>query len=312
MENFMISVQVVTPLFLAISFGYFLKWVGILEEDVLFKLNAMVYKAFFPLLMFHNIYQSDISKVIDGKLILFAVVFLLILVIALICLVPKLEKENTRRGVLIQAIYRSNFIIFGLTMVTTIYGTEESGSVAVLVAVIIPLFNIIAVLVLELFRGNEIDIKRVLYSVAKNPLIIGAVFGIAASVFPFKLPLVVISTIDDFASMTSPLALIVLGATFHFSAFHKMLKPIFIGVLGRLIIVPGIGIPLAIYFGFRGSALMGLLAMFGSPTAISSYPMAQQMGGDGELAGQLVVFSSAFSMISIFLWIFGLKQLGYL
>lgn len=312
MENFIISVQVVIPLFLSISFGYFLKRVGVLEEEMLFKLNTMVFRAFFPLLMFNNIYQADIGKVIDVSLILFAVLFVLLMTMALLWIVPRIEKQNNRRGVLIQAIYRSNFIIFGLSLVTTLYGSEHTGSVAVLVAIIIPIFNVIAVVVLEMFRGNAIQLGRVIRGVIKNPLIVGAVCGIVASFIKLPIPAVVAATIDDFASVTTPLALIVLGGTFRFSAYHKFLKPLVIGVLGRLVIVPGIGVPIAIYLGFRGAPLMGLLAMLGSPTAISSFPMAEQMGGDGELAGQLVVFTSAFSIITIFLWIFCLKQWGFL
>lgn len=308
MQNFMLSIQIVLPLFLSISYGYFLKRIGVLEEKLLFKINGIVFHAFFPLLMFQNIYHTKIENVMNIKLICFAVLFLFLLVGILCVVIPKVEKENTKRGVLIQAVYRSNFIIFGLFLVSSLYGEEKTGITSVMIAVIVPLFNMIAVVVLEIFRGGTIHFISIVKKVLKNPLIIGAIFGITAMILSIKLPKPVEETIKSFSSITTPLALVVLGGTFRFSVFHKYIKQLFIGIIGRLIIVPFVGISIGILLGFRNVELVSLLAMTASPVAISSYPMAEQMGGDGELAGQLVIWTSALSIVTIFLWIFGLKQ----
>lgn len=308
MENLIVSLNVVIPLFLSIGYGYFLKRIHILSEDILYKLNAVIFRAFFPLLMFKNIYQTNIESAFQLRLILYAVMMLIVMIAVLFITIPFIEKENMKRGVLIQAIYRSNFIIFGLSLVSSVYGEESTGVTSVLIAVIVPLFNIFAVIILEAFRGEKIHFLHSVQAVCKNPLIIGAVFGMVAMLFSIHLPKVIESTISNFASITTPLALIILGGTFQFSSFHKFIKQLCIGVLGRLIIVPAIGLGTAVFLGFRGVELLSLFAMFGSPIAISSYPMAQQMGGDGQLAGQLVVWTSAFSIITIFLWIFFMKN----
>ena len=310
MENLIVSLNVVIPLFLSIGYGYFLKKINILSEDILYKLNTIIFHAFFPLLMFKNIYQTNIESVFELKLILYAVIMLIFMIVVLFITIPFIEKENAKRGVLIQAIYRSNFIIFGLSLVSSVYGEASTGITSILIAVIVPLFNIFAVIILEIFRGEKIHFLRSVQTVCKNPLIIGAVLGIIAMIFSIRLPRIIKSTISNFASITTPLALIILGGTFQFSSFHKLIKQLCIGVLGRLIIVPAIGLGIAILLGFRGIELLSLFAMFGSPIAISSYPMAQQMGGDGQLAGQLVVWTSAFSIITIFLWIFFMKSFG--
>ena len=87
-------------------------------------------------------------------------------------------------------------------------------------------------------------------------------------------------------------------------------KQLTIGVLGRLVFSPLLMVSVGILLGFRNEMLIPLLIMSGAPTAVSSFPMAQQMDGDGELAAGLVVFTSGFAILSMFLWIFVLKQIG--
>ncbi len=92
-----------------------------------------------------------------------------------------------------------------------------------------------------------------------------------------------------------------------FQAIGKNLRSLAIGVLGKTIIVPLLTIPIAVLCGFRGIELLSLTILFASPTAVSSYTMAEAAGHDGELAGQQVVFSSLVSLLTVFLWIFALK-----
>ena len=71
-------------------------------------------------------------------------------------------------------------------------------------------------------------------------------------------------------------------------------------------------IALGILLGFRNETLVPVMIMFGAPTAVASFTMAQQMEGDGELAAELVVFTSGFAILTIFFWVFVLKQLGFI
>ena len=109
-----------------------------------------------------------------------------------------------------------------------------------------------------------------------------------------------------------PLALVVLGGSFAIGSVKGNLRPLTIGLVGRLLVMPALFLPFGVLLGFRGPELLGLMVMLGAPTAVSSYTMAQQMGGDSELAGELVVFGTMLSVITIFLWTFLLKSLGYL
>lgn len=160
MENLILSLNVVLPLFLMIVLGYALKLLRVWDTHTINGMNTVVFKVFLPLLLFMNVYQTDIKGVFNLKLMLFAIISVLLIFIISWIFICFIEKENRKRGVLIQAIFRSNFVIFGVPIATSLCGAQSTGSAALLVAVIVPLFNVLAVVTLETFRGSRIDIKK--------------------------------------------------------------------------------------------------------------------------------------------------------
>ena len=226
-------------------------------------------------------------------------------------IIPLIEKENRKRGVLIQTIFRSNFVLFGIPVVLSLFGDQGAGITSLLIMVVVPLFNFLAVIVLEVFRGGEISIEDIARGIIKNPLIISSVLGLIMMLMEIKLPIFLEKTIGDISKIATPLALIILGGSFEFNKIKGNIRNIFIGVVGRLIIIPSIFVPIAITMGFRNVELASVLIMFSAPTAVSSFTMAQQMDADSELAGQLVVFTTGFSIVTIFFWILVVKELGY-
>jgi hypothetical protein len=166
--------------------------------------------------------------------------------------------------------------------------------------------------VLEVFRGKKISIKNILKGIKKNPLILASALGIIFLLLKIKLPNMIESTLSGLSKVATPLALVVLGGSFSFTKIRGNIKQILIGVLGKILIIPLIFIPLSIYLGFKNVELIALVVMFASPTAVASFTMAQQMDGDEALAGNLVVFSTAFSILTMFVIIFLLKQFSYI
>lgn len=312
MDNFILSFNVVMPLFLTMLFGYLLKLTHFLDDEFLAKLNRLSFNCFLPIMLFMNVYgaSGDLSEVFNFKLLAYASGAVLVCTLLLCLIIPKIEPENRRRGVLIQGIYRSNFAIFGIPIANSLYGSEGSAVTAIVIAVVVPFFNILAVIVLESFRSGKTSLKTITKQIIKNPLIIGSVLGILFLLTGLKLPIFLEKTVGDISKIATPLALIILGGSFHFSSVKTHLKQLILGVTGRLVLVPLIFIPIAMALGFRDVELATLIALFGAPTAVSSYTMAQQMGGDSELADHLVVFSALFSAITMFLWIYLAKSLG--
>lgn len=312
MNNLILSFNVVVPLFVNIMFGYFIKKIGLVDSNTLKIMNNVTFKTFLPLLLFYNVYKTDLDGTINKKLMIFAPTVIFIVCIITTILILMIEKENKRRGVLIQAIFRSNFVLFGLPVIISLFGDESAGVTSMLIAVVVPIFNFLAVIILEIFRGGRIDVKKIVKGIITNPLILSSMAGLILLFLNIKLPYFIEKSINDISKIATPLALIILGGSFEFNKVSGNIKQIFIGVMGKLIIVPIIFIPIAIKLGFRYIELATLMIMLTAPTAVSSFTMAEKMDGDGELAGQLVVFSSAASVFTIFIWIFIIKQLGYI
>jgi len=309
-KNLILSFNVVAPLCLVMALGYFLKYIKILDKSSVKVMNNATFKVFLPTLLFYNIYTTDLGSVFDPKLMIFAAMSIVVLFGVLFLFIPIIEKDNSKRGVMIQGIFRSNFVLFGIPVATSLVGEGKVGTTALLIGVIVPLFNFLAVVCLETFRGGSINIKKIIRGIVTNPLIIGAFLGLLLLILNIKLPVFIVSTIKDISKMATPLSLTLLGASFSFSNIKKYLRETIIVVIGKLIITPLIFILISYYCGFRGVSLLSLMIMFASPTAISSFQMAIQMDGDSDLASQIVVFTSAFSIVTVFCWIFILKELA--
>ena len=310
MENFILSFNVVTPLFIIMSLGYYLKYIKLLDKQTLNVMNSVCFKVFLPILLFFNIYQSDVKNSFNINLITFSVSSIVILFIVLCFLIPKIEKDNKKRGVMIQGIFRSNFVIFGMPIATSIYGEGNIGTTALLIAVIVPLFNLLSVISLELFRDGEINLKKILKGIITNPLIIASAIGILFVTLNITLPKFIEKSVSDIAKIATPLSLILLGGSFSFSHIKEYLNHTIIIVFNKLIFVPLIFIPIAIKLGFRGIELLTILLIFAAPVAVSTFQMSKQMDGDSILAEQSIVFTCLFCIPTVFLWILTLKQLS--
>jgi len=195
-----------------------------------------------------------------------------------------------------------------MPVATAIYGDGNIGTTALLIAVVVPLFNLLSVISLEVFRNGDIDYKKILKGIITNPLIIASFIGIIFILFKLKLPTFLEKSVSDVSKIATPLSLILLGGSFSFSNVGSYLKKTIFVVFNKLVFVPLIFIPISIAFGFRGIELLTLLLVFASPVAVSSFQMAKQMDADSILAEQSIVFSCLFCIPTVFLWIAILKQ----
>lgn len=309
MENFILSLNVVLPLFLIMAVGYLLRRIGLLDDAVLPKLNSLVFKAFLPMMLFNNIYHSDLESMMNPKLILTAVVSILVIFGVLCLVIPRIEKDGPRRGAMVQGIFRSNYIIFGVPIVSGVFGEQGLGVVSILSAFAIPLFNVLSVVALEIFSHGTVNKNRIVKGIVTNPLIIASLLGVVFLLAGIPIPTPVEEALADMSAIATPLGLVSLGGFFKFADTKRYLKQLIIVVAGRLVVCPAIFLPVFVSMGFRGVDLMALATMMGAPIAVSSFIMAQQQGADADLAGQAVVYTALFSIFTMFLIIFGLKQL---
>lgn len=310
MQSLVLSFNCIAPIFLLMLTGYILKALKIADKAGFDTVNRLIFKAFLPTLLFYNIYSTESANVVNPKLIVFAIIGTLAVFAVGYMLVFVLSKENSKRGVMLQGFFRSNYAILGLPLVEYICGGKTSGLSSLMVAIVVPLFNVLAVVSLERFRGGKANAVKIFKGIATNPLIIGCILGLVFYALGIKLPAVIEKAVSDISKIASPLAIIVLGASFTFKSIKGSIKELSAILALRLVIVPAVAIFFAVMLGFSGEALACTLIVFGAPVAVSSFSMAQQMGGDEDLAAQAVVMSSLLCLVTLFLWIFLIESLG--
>ncbi len=313
LESFNVAFNAVAPFLILLGIGFLIVRTGLADRDFMNRLNTLNFKVFFPFLMFNNVYGAKPENMPSLKLMLTGSLSVILLVILLVIIVPKIEKENPRRGVIIQGIFRSNFIIYGIPLTTSVFGTAKSSVCGIMILLMVSIFNIAGVIVLELFReGGKIRPGKLLLGIVKNPLLQGCVLGLLFYLLQIRLPEFIEKPVSSLSSLASTLALVVLGANLKFDELRRNRRTVTIVLVIRLILLPLIMVPFAWLIGLRGVELFLIMIIFGTPVATSSYPMAQNMGGDGPLAGQLVFVSTVASLGTIFLFIFAMSRLGLL
>ena len=310
MESLKLSFEAITPIFLLMALGYLLKRIRFADKKVFDGINKLVFHIFLPVLLFYNIYQTEPAEVFDLKLIVFMFAAVLCVFVIGYFAVFLLTKENPKRGVMLQGFFRSNYAILGIPLVGYICGAGAGGVSSMMAAFVVPLFNVLAVISLERFREGSVNIKGICKGIVTNPLIIGCIIGALFLGFDITLPKVLEQSVNDISRLATPLAVLALGASFTFSDIRGYARELTIVVLVRLVLVPFLGLTAAGILGFHGEAIACMLVVFGSPVSVSSFAMAQQMGGDEKLAAQVVVVSSVFCLVTLFFWIFSLHFLG--
>ena len=306
----MISANAVLPMCLVMALGYGARCLGWIHREEISNINKVAFRIFLPCLLYYNVYCSDLSGSFDPLLMAYAVGGVLLTFGLSLGYTLLTEKLPERRGVMIQGMFRSNYVIMGIPVATALLGADQLGTVSILIAVVVPLFNMLSVVVLEVFRGQKPKPLHILGQIAKNPLVIGSVLGILTLAAGIRLPHILEQTIQNISAIASPLQLFLLGAFFQFSGLKTYRRELVTVSAAKLIVAPGLFLGLGALLGFRGVAFVSLIGVFASPTAVNSFTMAQQMGGDAELAGDIVVTTSAVSILTMFLWIFLFKSLG--
>lgn len=292
-----------------------MRQIKFISDDFLGQLNRFVFKFCLPLMLFQDIRTSYSGDFSNTKLILASIIGISVVIFLSFLIVPVLVKRKGQRGSIIQGIYRSNFLIYGLPLATGMYGEAAISSISMLMGIMIPFYNIAAVIILSIYSETEtqkVTVKRILKDIVKNPLIIGCFFGILGGIIHLRLPTFIDLPLGQLARTAAPLALFVMGGEFKFRSLKNNLTKVIAVSICRLILVPVAALSIFIALGFRNVDLAVLVSIFATPTAMASYIMAKNMGNDGQLSAQIVVLTTACSSITIFFIILFLRINGYL
>ena len=310
-QHFIVALKAIIPLFILIGMGIYVRWRKMLTDTELQHVNAMVFHVFFFCMMFYNMYTTTIATAFRPRLMAFTVTALFVMLLISGIVVCTVEKDNRSRGAMLQGLFRSNFVLLGLPLVENIFGPEAVAVPTMMIAVVSPIYNIVSIFILESFRGKgHFSLASSFAKVLQNPMIVGALLGLFFVITGISVPEPLLKPVRQIAYCTSPVALLILGASFRFGTVSEEKRNLAILVLGRLLVIPALVMGTAYYMGFRGVDFVTILCIFATPCAVASFAMAQQLGSNAELAGNGVVVTSAFSSITLFFWVVLFKALG--
>ena len=309
-SNFFVATGAVIPIFILISIGLLIRKMQLLTDTELNHVNRMVFRVFFAIMMFYNVYHADFTVPIHLSLLVFAGTGVLAMCALFTAIIVAIEPSNKRRGAMSQAIWRSNFVLLGIPIVANIFGDDQVVVPTVLISVVIPIYNVMSVIILEYFHGGDVHPGKLIIDVLTTPLISGAICGSIFLLLHIPVPTCILNPVSKLSSLATPIAIITLGGTLHFNAIGKNLRYLVPVLLARLVFIPPIAVFVAHALGFSQVETFIVLILFATPVAAASYPMARNLGGDGELSGQLVVLSTVLSVGTIFCWIVLLRTIG--
>lgn len=312
MENLLLSFNVVAPLMIYMLIGVVLRKTGVVDERIMRGANNIVYYVTLPLMCYRAIAAADIETMFDTPFLLYMAIGIVAVFALSFWLVPIFCKENKRRGVLILGVFRSNDAIFGLAVAAALLGENNLGMMSIAISLSVPLFSILAVIAMERFRSERVRFGTVLLRVIRNPIMIACYLGFLINLLNIEFPAVIQKPIDSLAAATTPIAFILLGGTISFAAVRKNRAAITAISLLRLLIVPLLAVSSLLLLGFRGEYIVVALIIFGAPVAMLTYTMAVGMQADDELAGTLVAVTSVLSIVTMFFFIFLLKQFAFI
>ena len=310
LQNLIICVSAVVPSAIYLTIGIILRKCRVIGERDVKRFTHMVFVALYPFIMFDNLYGKSIRDNLDFRLGAYALGFTALQLIVSWAFVCRIEKDNYDRGAMIQALYRSNFVLMGFPIAINLFGKGNIAPVAIIMMLVVPFYNISAVILFEYFRGGKVDVVQMLKKILTNPIIDGAIAAAVVMILGIKLPAPVESTVTSLSDATSPIALILLGGGLNFKSFESDKRKVALCTFGKLVFFPVFCIAGAVAIGLRDVPLIAVMLMGSAPVALASFTMASSMGGNGRLAGEIVVTTTLLSCLTIPVWLFILKTAG--
>ena len=313
MQNLIFSLNATLPVFLVMVVGYALGQLGFLPPAFCKASDRLTFKVTLPLMLFLDMGSVDILHDFRPRFVLFCFAATLVGILTVWAGAKRFLKDKALVGEFVQAGYRSSAAVLGVAFIQNIYGT--SGMAPLMILGSVPLFNIFAVIILTVEspqQHGKVTPSKLLYGVLTNPILDGIILGTLYSLLPFGLPTLAQKTLTSLSSLTTPLALLSIGASFEGAKAIKKLAPTLVAACCKLMVLTTIFIPVAVKLGFRDQQLIALLIMLGSPTTPSSYVMAKNMGHEGVLTASCVAATTLFSALSLTFWIFVLRSGGYI
>lgn len=312
MAELLITFDIMLPLFLLLGLGWLLRRVGLMKEEIIPALNKLIFKLLLPVLLFNNMRDLDTSTAASPAFLGFVAATIAAVFILSYVLTPRFEKNPRKSGVMVQALFRSNYAILGIPLLEAMFGQPGVMAATLALPVVVPMNNSLAVVALASCTGRKTNPWQLVKNILTNPLIVGTVLGAAFLLMKIPMPAAVDDVCRQLGRITSPLSLLVLGASLRWQGVADNRRQLTWLIILRQALIPAVMFALSILCGFTHELLGVMIIIFGAPCAVSCFAMADAMGGDGPLAASGVVLTTLFSMGTLFALIYVGKLLHVL
>lgn len=313
MQNLLFSLNATMPVFFVMVVGYLLGQTGFLPPAFCKAADKLCFKVTLPVMLFLDMGSVDILHDFQPRFVLFCFAATLVGILAVWAGAKRFLKDKALVGEFVQAGYRSSAAVLGVAFIQNIYG--NAGMAPLMILGSVPLFNIFAVLILMMespLQRSTPSAGQLLRGVATNPILLGIIFGTVYALLPFTLPQMATKTMSSLASLTTPLSLLSIGASFEGTKAIQKLGPTVAAAFIKTVGLAAVFLPCAVALGFRDEELVALLIMLGSPTTPSAYVMSKNMGHEGVLTSSCIALTTLLSALTLTGWIFLLCCGGYL
>lgn len=320
MADLIFSFNTVAPVFLLVGIGWFAKKIKLIDDHFIRVSSSLNFKTGLPALLFINIYNATGGNIFDWKFISFMAAGCLGICLILALALPRFIKDPRKVSAITHAVFKPNIIVLGFPLAQMAFGADHVTAISMLMPVLVPINNIAAVILLSALDpenqcGNcsTLDqVKKALTGVMKNPIILASVSAILLHECSIALPSFLVKLISSLASMATPLALITLGAQMTMESVKSDRAYVTLGTLCKAVVMPLIMVPAAYLLGIRGYEMATVFIVSASPSAVNSYMLAREMHSDEVLTGEIILFTTFFSMFVMFFGIYLLKAFAYI
>ncbi len=308
-DNIVFTANIVAPVFLIIAVGYLAKKRKIINEIFVDVTSKFVFQISLPIFIFLEISTLDLSQVfnIDQITFISSATFITYLFIW-VGTIPFIKNPEDKSA-FIQGAFRGNYAIVGLALISNLFGDDALGKATLLLAFLLPIYNVLAVIVLIVPKHQgKINFISMLREILLNPLILAVIFALPFSYYKLKLPEIFITTGNYFADLALPLALVGIGGSLNIENLKRASTLAFSSSIIKIVVLPFIITFLAIFLGYRNDDLGIMFIVFACPTAIASFVMADVMGANSKLAGNIIMITTLGSVFTIAIGILLLKS----
>lgn len=299
----MAIIETIVPIFLIIIFGYILHQRGLIKAHFIQEANRFVFLFSLPLLIFTGIMKSDIKDVGLTNILAVLLPTLVILCFAFLLALAMGLKKGTL-GSFVQTAFHGNITYIGLAVLYYMLGEEGLKKGSLLIGFLILMNNTLAITILSWTSQKHDTMWKSLVSVVKTPLIIATCVGMLLLYLGIPVPRLLMKSMGILANIALPMALIIIGASMSVGTVKSSFKLSGIVALMKLMVLPSLSSLFCYFFSIPLSDALPGIILLATPTATTSFILANQLGGNTELASGVITLSTLLSPFAFTFWVY--------